>query len=1065
MPILGSRIQEISRCALPELEKPRSVARFEGFEFDLRSGELRPKEGSCIRLSEQPFRILTALLEQPGKVVLREEIRKTLWPNDTVVEFEHSINAAMKRLRQALGDSAENPHYVDTLARRGYRWMVAVEWVDPTPARPGASTVAPPESSSFTANLIGKKVSHYRVLEILGGGGMGVIYKAEDLKLGRRVALKFLPEEVASEPSALERFEREARAASALDHPNICAIHEFGEHDGQPFIVMQLLEGHTLRERIGTEPPRPGKPLPTPELLEFAIQITRGLEAAHQKGIIHRDIKPANIFITHRGEAKILDFGVAKLLHGDADLGVSAHSESPDAAQPFSPASPLNLTRTGTTVGTASYMSPEQILGEKLDARTDLFSFGLVLHEMATGQQAFAGDTAVLIRDAILHRSVQPARQLNPQLPAKLDEVIAKVLEKDRDARYQTASEVRVVLETLQRDRQPRLPIVSWRKIAAGLTAALLVASTAFWLTKRQPTFPPAPPEQRLRELTFNSEEKGGAAGLISPDGKYLAYGDVAGLHIQLVETNESLPVSQPEALHGDKVNWDVAAWFPDSTRVLVNSHPSAQNPESWDSQGTIVWLFSVAGGEPRRLRDNADAYSVSPDSSLISFGTNKDKLGDREIWLMGPDGQRARMLYAADNDGSLDGFSWSRDSKRVMYVKTDDSGSNIMTRDLSGGPPIAILSPSEAKRLKTHLWLPDGRLLYSLTEDGQVGSHACNLWQMRLDARSGRPIEKPTRLTNWPGACLDYLSATADGARLVFRKSAGHITTSVADLDPSGSRIANTKHFTLTDSWDIPEDWTADSKAILFVSNRTGYWGIYKQALSEDTAVPLVPGTGGLRNPRVSADGNWVLYLHDVRPGDPSSPSEVRRVPIAGGSAAVVSTARPGAKVVCAKSRSDLCAIAEPTGDGKQMVVTAFDPMKGPGRELTRFALDPGSSSWIAELSPDGTRIAALQSPEGPIRMFSLSGQATQEIALDGSKNLRSVHFLHWDVDGRGLFVSDSVPEGGVLLHLDLQGNAQILWKNHGVRWNVGPPSPDGRHLAIMSSPWEGNLWMMENF
>ena len=475
--------------------------------------------------------------------------------------------------------------------------------------------------------------------------------------------------------------------------------------------------------------------------------------------------------------------------------------------------------------------------------------------------------------------------------------------------------------------------------------------------------------------------------------------------------------------------------------------------------------MASVLGGALRRLRDNAVAYSVSPDGSLISFGTNKGRLGDRDIWLMGPSGEQARMLYTTGEDGSLEGFSWSRDAKRVMYTEINGSGRNFLSRDLAGGPPATLLSSSEATRLKTHLLLPDGRLLYSLVEEREdFGERACNIWQMRLDASSGKPIEKSKRLTNWPGVCIDYLSATAGGDQLVFRKSAGHITTNVADLDPSGTRIANAKHLTLTDSWDLPEDWTADSKEVLLISNRTGYWGIYKQSLSEDTAKLLVPGTAGLRNPRVSADGNWVIYPHDVNPGVPSSPTEVLRVPMAGGSPEVVSTAQPGAKLVCAKSPSTLCAIAEPTGDGRQLVIGAFDPVRGRGPELTRFALNPSSTSWIAELSPDGTRIAALQSPEGPIHIFSLLGQAPQDIVLKGW-NLRPVHFLHWAADGRGLFVSDSIRLGGVLLHVDLQGNTQVLWKNQGVRWNTGPPSPDGRHLAILSSPWDGNLWTLGNF
>jgi serine/threonine protein kinase/Tfp pilus assembly protein PilF len=389
------------------------------------------------------------LVECEDELVTREEIQKKLWPNDTVVEFDQGINAAIKKLRQALGDSADEPRYIETIARRGYRLMVPVERME-APADfslQRQQVAAAPEIAEFkVGSLTGKTISHYRVLEIIGGGGMGLVYRAEDLKLGRAVALKFLPEELSNDPKALARFEREARAVSALSHPNICPIYEFDEYKSQPFLVMELLHGKTLREHLadGDGAFR----LTDPAGLDIAVQVATGLEAAHEHGIIHRDIKPANIFVTERNVAKILDFGVAKVLEASEaqELAVAASREeissTPVAA---------NLTRTGLKLGTAGYMSPEQIRGERLDARTDLFSFGLVLYEMTTGQRVFNGETESILHDAILTREPKPVRELAPDISPRLESIICRCLEKEREKRYQSASEAREDLRTAQK--------------------------------------------------------------------------------------------------------------------------------------------------------------------------------------------------------------------------------------------------------------------------------------------------------------------------------------------------------------------------------------------------------------------------------------------------------------------------------------------------------------------------------------------------------------------------------------------------------------------------------------
>jgi serine/threonine protein kinase len=903
--------------------------------------------------------------------------------------------------------------------------------------------------------MIGQTISHYRLTGQLGSGGMGVIYQAQDLTLGRQVALKFLPADLARDRTALDRFLLEARAASALNHPNICTIYAVENDSGQSFISMELLEGQSLDNRLSAGP------MATEQLLDIAIQLAEGLDAAHSKGIIHRDIKPANVFLTQRGPVKILDFGLAKLTR--------AAEPAMETVATFAGPAPAHLTSPGSTVGTVAYMSPEQARGEELDPRSDLFSLGAVIYQMSTGQLPFPGKTSAVIFHAILERDPEPPSQLNATLPEKLGEIISKALDKDRDLRYQSAADLRGDLKRLKRDlesgksrvstgtgvparavghspagKSPSSSVITaarQNKVSTGVTALVILGILAAasygiyaFLTRNRP--------MPFQNISVRKVTESGKAALatISPDGKYIlnVTNDDGGesLWLRNVPTNSNTQVVPSAAVHylGLRFSPDGNYFY------FVRSESGSQELE-------FLYRAPMLGGSAQKLVSDIDSnITFSPDGRQFAFLRYGNPDPNQFRLMVGSISGGERVLLAGPINQMLYDPAWSPDGKTIVCeaIQPGDALTALAAIDVASGRQ-TLLFASSSGILSSPLWLPDGRGLLALSRDQSSNFMRHQILLVPFPDGKARPVTRDTNDYSDPSLSSDGRSlatvltearwslfitpavrpTSAQARQITFGAPVhtfawtreGQLITdqdfALALLNPdSGARTAlPTEEGTISSSPDA----CADGKHIVFLVGLAG--GKNSQNIWRMDA-----GGGNLKqltddklnqNPVCSPDGQWV-YFENTTQG-----SRLYKVPIEGGSP---------------QKLSDLMMYGgfDISPDGKTV---AFATLEHSGEHEERLALVTSDSGQTLKLlNFQRSRVRGIRfSPDGKAVIYPVHTGASDNLwlqPLDGSPGKQVTNFdseringrFSWSPDGSKLAVIRGHTDSDVVLIRDAQ-------------------------------------------
>ena len=864
------------------------------------------------------------------------------------------------------------------------------------------------------------ELGHFSLLEKIGEGGMGRVYRARDTRLERLVAIKLLPESRRADADRRARFVQEAKAASALNHPNIVTIHEIGEQDGQIFIVMELVDGKPLNELI----PRKGMRLTA--ALRIAAQVADALAAAHAAGIVHRDLKPANIMVDGHGRAKVLDFGLAKLTvpAGTSDVGPDEATRTLSAAKP--------VTEEGVILGSVPYMSPEQAEGKPVDARGDIFSFGAVLYEMVTGQRAFRGESRITTLAAIVEKDPQPPSEISAT-PPELERLIARCLRKDVNRRSQNMSDVKLALEELREESesgklaQPAAAKPRGRYRAIGATLLLVLAavlSVVVLLILRRP-------ENKIGELVpiriiSNGPDLPVQSISLSPDGKYLAYSDPQGVHIRSLQGTETRLLPNTAGM------W-AGDWTVDGTRVIIVS-----------ANARSFYSVSLLGDSPRNLGE----WNPSPDGRYsLRFRWDPTAVDIRSAT------GRTNSISVGKDDSV--GFSWSPGTKHLAMVVGRRGRWSIEDIHPENGRR-DILLPAQPNSINDVEWLSSSELMYSLAENVSDDAKA-NLWTLGVDQSTGLPSGQPHQRTHWVDFSVGHLTASADGTRVCLTRVKIQQNIWLGDLDANGTRLINLRQLTFdeaNDEW--PYAWTHDSKSVLFRSDRDGHKRLYKQDADKNVAELMTPDSVNSRRANISPDGQWVLY---ELLGPESSPGQrgLMRMPFAGGDAQEVLREDDDFDVSCAWGPGTACVLTRQRQNAE--VATLLDPIKGIETEVVKTGPEDGP----AAISPDGQHLAFLpmRNLGNRIRVANLHGVTERVVTVPGAEAFNT---LHWDAAGSGFFTEIRLStDTSRLLHVGLDGAVHVLLV---APHQVGPgvPSPDGRQIATWQSSHISNVWMVEN-